>query len=296
MDELKYGLFGDKLVCIDEVESGLACNCLCPHCRAQLIARKGSHRVKHFAHYRLADCNHGTETALHLMAKNIVSETRKIFVPYVPKTEYDFSNQGKIITFEKAELEKSLSSSIRGDIILYSGSSYLNIEIKVTHEVDLDKTVELFNLGIPTIEVDLSDIKSNFTPEVIAERLLADTHIRLINSPKRKEVFAKLLLGEWKDTYITSYGTYVKDCPISRQKAYFADYYQKGGRCECHECNAYRSQPGHFDSKLLCYGCLDSIDFSKIEKILHLTKEENHIHSVKLLMSDGSVVERGTSK
>lgn len=296
MDELKYGLLGDRLVSIDEVERGLACNCLCPHCGAPLNAKKGTRRVKHFAHHRLMDCNHGTETALHLMAKNIVAQTRKVFVPYIPKTEYDFSQQGRIITFEKAELEKALSSSIRGDVILHRGNSYLNIEIKVTHEVDLDKTVELFNLGIPTVELDLCDIKSNFSPEMIEDRLLLATHIRLINSPRNKEVFAKLILGEWKEKYSTSNGTYVKDCPISRKKAYFVDHYGMGGSCECHECDAYGKQSGSSDSKLLCYGCLDGIDFSKIDKILHLKKEEKHISSVTLLMSDGSVIERGISR
>ena len=300
MDELKYGLLGDHLVSIEDVESGLACNCLCPHCKAPLIARKGAQRAKHFAHYRLADCNHGTETALHLMAKNIVAETLKVFVPYVPKTEYDFSNQGKIITFEKAEMEKALSSSVRGDIILYSGSSYLNIEIKVTHEVDLEKTIELFNLGIPTIEVDLSDIKADFTPELIAERLLTATHIRLIHSPKTKEYFARRILGEWKTTCNNSNGTHVKDCPLSRKNAYFVDYCNKGGNYECHNCDAhirYMRDHSVFDEAMfLCYGCLDGIDFGKIEKILHLKKEENHIHSVKLLMADGSVVEHGMNE
>lgn len=218
MGKLKYGLLGDTLVNIDEVKSGLDCNCLCPRCKAPLIARKGSKKAKHFAHYRLADCNHGTETALHLMTKSIIAETCKIFVPYFPKTEYDFSQQGKVVTFKKAEIENILSSGIRGDVILYSDSSYLNVEIKVTHEVDIDKTVELFNLGIPTVEVDLSDIKTDFTIEKITERLLTGTHIRLINSPKNKEVFAKLILGEWKEKFITSNGTYVKDCPISRKK------------------------------------------------------------------------------
>ena len=299
MEELKYGLLGDMLVSIEEVESGLACNCVCPHCKAPLVARKGAKRAKHFAHYRLADCNHGTETALHLMTKNIIAETCKIFVPYFPKTEYDFSRKGKVVTFEKAALEEALSSSVRGDVILYSGSSYLNVEIKVTHAVDLDKTVELFNLGIPTVEVDLSDIKSDFTPEMIKERLLANTHIRLINSPKCKEVFARLILGEWKITTYNSNGTHVKDCPLSRKKAYFVDYCRKGGKNECHNCYAhhrYMKAYSVFDEAMfLCYGCLDGIDFSKIEKIMHLKKEENHIQSVKLLMTDGSVVERGTS-
>ena len=292
MEELKYGLLGEKLVHIDEVEKGLACNCLCPHCKTQLIAKKGAHRAKHFAHYKLADCNHGTETALHLMAKNIVMQTRKVFVPYVPKTEYDFSNRGKVVVFERVELEKQLSSGIRGDVVLYSGESCLNVEIKVTHEVDLNKTIELFNLGIPTIEVDLSDIQTNFTPDIIEQRLLDNDYVRLICSPKGKDVFARWILGEWKDTHVTSYGVYVNDCPLSRTKAYFSDYYNRGGPCQCHECTAFMRLSGQFDEKLLCYGCLDSIDFSKIEKILHLEKEENHTCVVQLLMNDGNTIER----
>ena len=110
MEELKYGLQGDRLVHIDEVEKGLACNCLCPHCKSQLIAKKGEHRVKHFAHYKLADCDHGTETALHLMAKDIIEKTRTVFVPFVPKTEYDLSTNGRVMTFERAVIEKQLLS------------------------------------------------------------------------------------------------------------------------------------------------------------------------------------------
>ena len=191
MENLKYGLLDDKLVHIDDVEKGLACNCRCPHCKGQLIAKKGSNNVKHFAHYKLTDCNHGTETALHLMAKSIVEQTRKIFVPYLPKTEYDFSNNGEIWVFDKAILEKQLSNNIRGDVVLYTGERYLNVEIKVTHAVDRQKYIELFNLGIATIEVDLSDMRSSFTLEMVKKQLLNKNRIQLINAPKRKEIFAK---------------------------------------------------------------------------------------------------------
>ena len=295
MDYLQYGLLGDKLVHINDVEKGKDCNCLCPHCKAPLIAKtKNENRKKHFAHYRLTDCNHGTETALHLMAKNIVAQSRKVYVPYVPQTEYDFSKRGTVMTFENAVLEKQLSATVRGDVVLHSGDRCLNVEIKVTHEVDLQKMVELFNLGIPTIEVDLSDIKATFTPEMIEQRLLHGENIKLINSPKSKAVFAKLILGEWKKVHKTSYGTYVKDCPISRNKTYFFDYYRRGGFCQCHECYCSYTSYNWSAEAFLCLGCLDSIDFSKIERILDLEKEDGHIRKVKLLMNDGSVVERNT--
>lgn len=291
MEELKYGLQGDKLIHINDVEKGKACNCVCPNCKTELIARKGDKRVKHFAHYKLADCNHGTETALHLMAKSIIAKSRKVFIPHIPKNEYDFSGQGKLILFEKAELEEQLSNSIRGDVVLYSGNRYINIEIKVTHGVNLRKLVEIFNLGIPTIEIDLSDIISDFTREMIEERIWGGSRTHLIFSPKSKDIFAKWILGEWKKVYNSDY---VNDCPLSRTRAYFVDYKNKGGSCECHECYAYADYAKHGDGELLCFGCLDGIDFGEIEKIMLLDREEKHICNVKLLMKDGSVLERNT--
>lgn len=292
MDELKYGLLDNKLIHIEDAKKGLACNCLCPHCRGQLIAKKGQKRTKHFAHYRLADCNHGTETALHMMAKDIIAQSKSVFVPYFPKSEYDFSRNGKVITFENAVTERQFSNSLRGDIVLYSGERFLNVEIKVTHGVDVNKAISVFNLGIPTIEIDLSDIKTNFTANIVTEYILSGEQTQLIYSPRCKEIFAKRILGEWKNTISNSNGTHVKDCPLSRKNAYFIDYCRKGGKYECHNCNAhyeYMKIHSVFDEAIfLCYGCVDSVDFSKIDKIIHLEKEEKHIRHVELLMQDGS--------
>ena len=55
MEELKYGLLGDKLVHINDVERGLACNCLCPHCKGQLIAKKGGKSYFHFYNGLISD-------------------------------------------------------------------------------------------------------------------------------------------------------------------------------------------------------------------------------------------------
>lgn len=288
MEHLKYGLLNENLVHIGDVSKGLSCNCLCPHCNAQLIARKGPKKAHHFAHYKLSDCNHGTETALHIMAKNIVAKSRRVFVPYVPQDIYGSAAGGKVCTFENAVIEKQLSDTIRGDVLLFSGERLLNVEIKVTHEIDWKKAIDLFNLGIPTIEIDLSDLKLNFTPDIIEQRLLTGEFTTLTFSPKNKEIFAKLILGEWKKVH--NY-RYVEDCPFSRRKAYFLNYLHKGGMNECHECYAYTSYNPE-KRYLLCLGILDSFDFSKIEKILALSKEENHIRYVKLLMSDGSIVEK----
>ena len=72
----------------------------------------------------------------------------------------------------------------------------INVEIKVTHKIDANKAIELFNLGIPTIELDLSDIKDSFTKELVEQLILSGEKTHLIYSPKCKEIFAKRILGE----------------------------------------------------------------------------------------------------
>ena len=139
-----------------------------------------------------------------------------------------------------------------------------------------EKAIDLFNLGIPTIEVDLSDMKFSFTPEMVRQRLLDGKKTSLIYSPKCKAIFAKWLLGEWKKVLGSS--RYVQDCPFTRSKTYFLGVNNPGSRNECHECDAFFHYNG--GEKLLCYGCVGGIDFSKIDKIEHLVKEENHLREV----------------
>jgi len=293
MEYLQYGLLNEKLIHISVVEKGLACNCVCPHCKSPLIARKGQKNAHHFAHYRLADCNHGTETALHMMAKNIVAKTKRVFVPYTPENIYGNSKGGGIVRFENAELEKRLSDTVRGDVLLRKGERSLNVEIKVTHEVDWEKTIEIFNLGVPTIEIDLSDIRESFTPELIERILLSGEHTELIFSPKSKDIFAKRILGEWKTVYYSG-GRYVEDCPLSNDRAYFSMRMGRGGSSECHECEGFeeylRGSPD--GDKVLCRGVLGKLDYSQIDKILSLEKGKKHLRYVKLLMKDGSEYER----
>jgi hypothetical protein len=288
MEYLKYGLLNDGLVHINEVARGLACNCVCPFCKSPLIAKKGQNKAYHFAHYRLSDCNHGTETALHIMAKNLVAQTKKLWVPFIPENVYDDSEKGKVICFENAEIEKQLTDTIRSDVLLYHGDRALNVEIKVTHDVDLSKQIRLFNLGISTIEIDFSDLKFSFSPELILQKLIDGSHTKLLFSPKRKDIFAKRILGEWKKIYKNDY---VEDCPMTSARAYFVDVLGEGGPSECHEC--YGFQECDFSKgQLLCRGILGNFDFERIEQIIEMKKEEGHLRYIKLLLTDGSILER----
>ncbi|KPV94068.1 Competence protein CoiA-like family protein [Pseudoalteromonas sp. P1-9] len=66
------------LVHIDDVPSGLACECYCPDCGARLEARKGSVNRHHFSHdqrdAKFQNCSYGPETELHLALKRLLQQ------------------------------------------------------------------------------------------------------------------------------------------------------------------------------------------------------------------------------
>ena len=64
---IPYALKDGRVVHVDSVARGRACNCICPACEGPLVARKGSIRSHHFAHDKDSGCN--GESALHATAK-----------------------------------------------------------------------------------------------------------------------------------------------------------------------------------------------------------------------------------
>lgn len=73
-----------NFISINQVSSGLACNCSCPGCGRRLVAKKGAVQAHHFAHYAEAlqdACTSAGESALHRFAKDILAERREISLP-----------------------------------------------------------------------------------------------------------------------------------------------------------------------------------------------------------------------
>jgi len=98
--QLPYGIKCGKLVHISEVESGLACGCVCPSCDAQLVARKGAKVVHHFAHHSTYPCEYALETALHIAAKDILNDQKRIILPAV---KVHFKSAHKSIVLAKSK-------------------------------------------------------------------------------------------------------------------------------------------------------------------------------------------------
>ena len=115
----------NKYIGIDEAKNGLACGCICPSCKMQLIARQGDKNEDHFSHYKSAqvECEYSYWVAVRSMAKQLIEKKKIIAVdissesffmqlpysrlkihktkadPRVPKYQFDLFISSSIGTF-----------------------------------------------------------------------------------------------------------------------------------------------------------------------------------------------------
>lgn len=148
---------------INEVPNGLECNCICPGCKEPLIAKnEGKIREHHFAHNGDSECESGYQTMIHLLAKDIIEET-KIFPIFL---------DGKFLSacevYKEVSLVKELGiiPDILGFTPITDGPNIVGkipviVEIYVTHKVDEEKANILKRSGIPSVEVDLSKTEAS---------------------------------------------------------------------------------------------------------------------------------------
>lgn len=179
MAELKltYGKDSNgRLVHVDDVPSGLACDCTCPECGALLIARKGKKNQHHFAHANGADCEGARMTALHMLAQQIIQEEKKIRKPWFKDYCEDKSKE---IYFESVLLErrfKTAEINRRPDCvgIIKKGDKQYEvwIEIKVKHAIDEEKKKDIIELDAICMEIDISALLTNkYTEDSVRKAL-----------------------------------------------------------------------------------------------------------------------------
>lgn len=188
-EKLQYALDKDgKLVSINEVERGLACNCICPACKSTLVARKGDVRIPHFAHDKNNSCATGYQTSLHMLAKQLISEKKMIRIPLIDcecyfedSNEFEgYRSEKKVIKEEKLLKDVSVyleqkENGIIPDIIVQFGEHKLYVEIYVTHKVDETKKQIVKQNNISMLEIDLSDVDREISEEELSKYLFKDT-------------------------------------------------------------------------------------------------------------------------
>jgi hypothetical protein len=145
-----------------------------PRATTRLVARKGNIVTHHFAHHKSSDCANALETALHLAAKQIFERHKKIRLPAV----HSYVGSGRVelhpeqmVEVDHVHLEKR-QDDVVPDVILDLRGRYLFVEIAVTHFVEAEKEKKLKNMGISTIEIDLSSLDRQITLDVLESILV----------------------------------------------------------------------------------------------------------------------------
>lgn len=277
---MPYGLKGEMLVSIDGVESGLACNCVCPHCKGQLIARKGNINVHHFAHYNNSDCGKGLESALHKISKELFKNRTHFVTPplHYPEPKYEIYPEQKI-PIDKIWFEKKLGGIIP-DIIIESKGKKLLVEIVVTHTIDPEKYEKIKALNLATVIIFAGDAlqsryhKRDFglerTTKLDEEIVTGSKFKQWVFNPRLSKI-NKILLEKYaktktvegfKFTDHTGYEDYfwhVNDCPLSIRT------WQSGAR-------KGKSYAKHLDCSFCPYN-LSGRNYKAFQCIGHIAKD-----------------------
>ena len=221
MPLMTYALKNNKLVHVDNVESGIACGCICPSCGEILIARKGNVNIHHFAHHSLNECKSGYETVLHLLAKEILYETNEILLPPVklsnePNTTHiQLYKEYKIKNFDNVYIEKQ-TDDIIPDLIIEKNNRKLLVEIYVTHKVDDIKLKKIRNIGISAIEIDLSKTDKSISKQKLKYLLLNNNeNKRWLYNSKSEKMFTEICKNsEIKRVFHRGFAAHIDYCPI----------------------------------------------------------------------------------
>lgn len=168
-NSLPYALNShNELVHVDDVPTGKECGCICPHCKAPLVAKNsGNIKVHHFAHIGEDSCIHAFQSMLHILAKDIFNEAR-VFTVY--KKQF---GQWRLRKYNITSVSPETKvGDIIPDIILDCDGIEYFVEIYVTHALDDEKKKKIEELGVSTVEYDLSKIDRNITRDQLREILL----------------------------------------------------------------------------------------------------------------------------
>jgi hypothetical protein len=166
-----------RIVGVDQVPNGLACECVCTKCERALVAAQGDINRHHFRHY--ADdtgspCGGGQETALHQLAKTIVTEAASIYLP---------GNEMRDIL--SAELEPT-RGEVRPDVIIVTPLGPVAIEIAVEHRTGDTKIARLVAMALPAVEIDISVYRGVLLSSEELKEVVLSTAVRRWLKPRKE--------------------------------------------------------------------------------------------------------------
>lgn len=144
-----------RAVNVDQVENGVACGCVCPCCGEALMAKNGGAiRVHHFAHLSGNECAGAIESALHVLAKTVLEQEKRIMLPGFPGVTGPWLERFVDIEIERRQDRSDLQPDAVG---VTAGGERILIEFRYTHAVDFRKRDKLGASDLRCVEVDIHD-------------------------------------------------------------------------------------------------------------------------------------------
>lgn len=169
---------------IEDVPSGLACNCICSKCGSVLEAHKGKVYRYHFQHHSVAECKGAFESQLHLLSKDIIKENKSLMLPvYAGRYSYYPHRRQNFTEVVKECAQDDLQPDCLCKYTDEQGNEQtLWVEILYSHAVDEEKARKIREWKIACVEVDVSELFKD--AEVIDRDTLTNF---LLNSPDRRK-------------------------------------------------------------------------------------------------------------
>ena len=296
-----YALQDNNLVHISDVPSGSQCNCFCPACGGKLIAKKGKIKRHHFAHYDSEECQYGYETSLHLAAKQMILQHKKIMIPSVylkfPKgvKKSILLRQAQLIKVDEVFLERK-QENIVPDILLVAEGKKLYVEIYVTHAIDNEKLSKIEKNGISTIEIDLSKCERNLEKEDLEKFLFEDSEKKnwIYNNYANKWFEKFRSVAKLMPIVSRRYALHVDYCPMEKRNWRGKPYANFFDDCNGCEFLIAEEEDGIFCSGEERIADLDDFKKSLPERIKHYSEQANdekqNLFSKRICPNCGGVI------
>lgn len=183
-----------ELVGPSDVPRGLACGAHCMDCGQPLINRRGKIKRPHFAHCHQpgADCENARETALHLAAKQVITENTWLTVP-AGTIEVRSADMIARPIIERRHLFSARSLKVESAVMEISAGDFvpdvttkilgkpLFVEIYVTHAVDDEKKRKIRAGKTPCVEITIPLSSAPLCAEEFRNYVLHEANRRWIH-------------------------------------------------------------------------------------------------------------------
>lgn len=247
---IPYALKDGRIVHVDSVDRGRACDCICPACNGLLVARKGDIRVHHFAHDMYAICN--GESALHATAKHLLFQRIQDALR------------------EKRDIPLSWRCLICPEACQHNGNL-----LKRTATVAMEQTVPGAN-----IRPDILLVNDDGTPAALLE--IAYTNIKLLDGAViryAKDNYLPLLefhvktaddLVHLNENILTPQTAFMPGCPCLTCRYCEERVCTPDKHSHCQRCNKiYDPGYGPNDGHYFCEQCQQCVDAHSDFSIFH---------------------------